>query len=115
MNIFIGNISYEVTDEDLRREFGAYGAVASVAIMKDGYNGQSRGFGFIDMPKFTEGQAAINGLNGKKIKGRVVTVNSARPRTSGRVSNTGSHNTGSGSSLGHSGGYMSGKGGTRRY
>jgi len=115
MNIFIGNLSREVTDQDLRREFIVYGAVASVAIMKEGANGQSRGFGFIDMPKYAEGQAAIRGINGKKIKGRMVTVNSARPRTTGKYGGARTHDTGDGSSLGHKGGYMSRNSGTRRY
>ena len=83
MNIYVGNLSYEVTEADLKTEFEAFGEVTSVSIIKDNYSGQSKGFGFVEMPKLTEGQAAITGLNGKQIKGRAVTVNGARPKGEG--------------------------------
>ncbi len=80
MNIFVGNLSYEVTEDDLREEFSNFGEVASITIMKDKYTGQSRGFGFIEMPVLSEGQAAIIGLNGKMIHNRQINVSGARER-----------------------------------
>jgi RNA recognition motif-containing protein len=83
MNIYVGNLSREVTDEELRKEFEAFGKVESVNIIKDKYSGQSRGFGFVEMPAKAEGQAAISGLKGKVLKGRTIDVSEARPRTEG--------------------------------
>ncbi len=80
MNIYVGNLSREVTEEELRKEFVAFGRVTSVVIIKDRDNGRPRGFGFVDMPSKSEGQAAITGLNGKAVKGKTLTVNEARPR-----------------------------------
>ena len=80
MNIYVGNLSREATEDDVRNAFSAFGQVASVAIIKDKFTGESRGFGFVEMPSKEEAQAAINGLNGKPIKDRPVTVNEARPR-----------------------------------
>jgi len=84
MKIYAGNLSYEVTEEDLRQTFGQFGQVESVSIITDKYSGQSKGFGFVEMPSKAEGQAAIDGLNGKDLKGRTLNVNEARPRTEGR-------------------------------
>jgi RNA recognition motif-containing protein len=84
MNIYVGNLSHEVTDEELRQEFEAFGKVASVNIIKDRYSGQSRGFGFVEMATKEEGQAAIDGLKGKSLKGRELDVSEARPRSEGR-------------------------------
>jgi RNA recognition motif-containing protein len=81
MNIYVGNLSRETTEEDLRHAFEDFGQVASVTIIKDKFSGQSRGFGFIEMSAETEAQAAINGLNGKELKGRMLSVNKARPRS----------------------------------
>jgi len=83
MNIYIGNISYEVTEEDLQKTFEAFGQVESVRIIKDKYSGQSKGFGFVEMPAEAEAQSAIEGLNGKELKGRTLNVNEARPRSEG--------------------------------
>jgi RNA recognition motif-containing protein len=83
MNIYVGNLSYDVTEADLRASFEAYGAVASVSIIKDQYSGQSKGFGFVEMPSTSEAQAAIAGLHGKDLLGRTLTVNEARPRAGG--------------------------------
>ncbi len=80
MNIYVGNMSYEVSEDDLRQAFGAFGQVKSINIITDKYNGLSKGFGFIEMPSQPEAQAAIEGLNGKALKGRDLTVNEARPR-----------------------------------
>ena len=84
MNIYVGNLSYEVTEEDLRLAFESFGQVKSAAIIKDRYSGQSKGFGFVEMSSKTEAQSAIDGLNGKDLKGRALNVNEARPRTENR-------------------------------
>jgi len=84
MNIYVGNLSREVTEEELRQEFAAFGEVASVNIIKDKYSGQSRGFGFVEMSSKTEGEAAITGLKGKTLKERTLDVNEARPRSDSR-------------------------------
>ena len=80
MNIYVGNLSFEVTAEDLRQAFEAYGEVSSVNIITDKYSGQSRGFGFVEMPDKTEAQTALENLNGKDLSGREINVNEARPR-----------------------------------
>ena len=84
MNIYVGSLSYEVTEEDLKEAFEAFGQVESVSIIKDKYSGQSKGFGFVEMPAKAEAQPAINDLNGKQLKGRTLNVNEARPRTETR-------------------------------
>jgi len=84
MNIYVGNLSREVTEEDLRQAFEAFGQVASATVIKDRVSGQSKGFGFVEMPAKAEAQSAITGLNGKELKGRTLNVNEARPRSEGR-------------------------------
>lgn len=84
MNIYVGNLSYEVTQEDLTAAFAAFGAVDSVKIIKDNFTGKSKGFGFVEMPTESEAQSAIEGLNGMELKGRNLKVNAARPRSEGR-------------------------------
>ena len=84
MNIYAGNLARETTEEDLRHAFEAFGQVESVTVIKDKFSGQSRGFGFLEMPNGAEAQAAISGLNGKELNGRTLTVNEARPRSEGR-------------------------------
>jgi RNA recognition motif-containing protein len=88
MNIYVGNLSLEVTEEELRREFMAFGEVISVTIMNDKYigSGQSRGYGFVEMPSWSEGQAAISALNGKTLRHRTINVIEAL-RLSGNGSN----------------------------
>ena len=83
MNIYVGNLSYDVSEENLRQAFEAFGQVSSATIVKDKYSGQSKGFGFVDMPSAEEARSAINQLNGKELKGRTLNVNEARPRTEG--------------------------------
>lgn len=83
MNIYVGNLSYEVTEEDLQAAFGEFGQVTTVNLIKDKYTGRSRGFGFVEMPTEAEGQSAIDGLNGKDLKGRSIKVNKANPRPEG--------------------------------
>ena len=80
MNIYVGNLSYEATEEDLRLAFEAFGQVKSATIMKDKISGEPRGFGFVEMPSKAEAQSAIDGLNGTDLKGRKLKVNEARPR-----------------------------------
>ena len=84
MNIYAGNLSYTLTEEDLRQAFSEFGQVASVSIIKDHSSGHSKGFGFVEMPVVEEAQAAISALNGKEIKGRKLNVNEARPRSDDR-------------------------------
>jgi len=84
MNIYVGNLSYEVTEEDLKAAFEAHGNVESAKVIKDMYSGRSRGFGFVEMSVDTEGQSAIDELNGKELKGREIKVSEARPRSDGR-------------------------------
>lgn len=81
MNIFVGNLSRDVTEEDLRAAFSAFGQVSKVTILKDKFSGEPRGFGFVEMPAKAEAQAAINGMNQKDLKGRALNVNEARPKT----------------------------------
>ena len=80
MNIFVGNLSRDASDEDVRQAFQAYGQIATVNIIMDKFTRQSKGFGFVEMPDKAEAEAAIAGLNGKDLKGRPLTVNEARPR-----------------------------------
>jgi cold-inducible RNA-binding protein len=81
MNIYVGNLSYEATQDDLRQAFEAHGEVSSVSIIMDKMTGRSRGFGFVEMPDQGAGQAAISALNLQEIRGRAMTVNEAKPRT----------------------------------
>ncbi len=80
MKIYVGNLSSKVTEDDLKEAFEAFGQLASVTLVKDRSTGDSRGFGFIEMPAKAEAQAAIEGLNGTDLLGKTVTVNEARPR-----------------------------------
>ena len=80
MNIYVGNLPYKITENDLRDLFSAYGEVTSVSMIKDKMTGQSKGFGFVDMPDGAEGNAAINGLNEQAVQGRNIKVNEAKPR-----------------------------------
>ncbi len=80
MNIYVSNIAFSATDEDLRQLFEPYGAVDKVSIITDRYTGQSRGFGFVEMPDSAAAKAAIHGLQGKELAGRTLTVNEAKPR-----------------------------------
>ncbi len=89
MNIYVGNLSNEVTEEDLKQDFETFGEVESVKIIKDKYTDRSKGFGFVEMPSKAEGQSAIDGLNGKELKGKALNVNEARPRTESRGSGGG--------------------------
>jgi len=81
MNIYVGNLAYGVTEDDLRAAFGQYGEVSSVNVITDKMSGQSKGFAFVEMPSNSEADAAIKGLNEEPLKGRPVKVNQAKPRT----------------------------------
>ena len=105
MKIYVGSLSYDVTEEDLRQEFLAFGKVESVSLIMDKYSGRPKGFAFIEMTVVSEGQAAITALNGKTLKGRPIVVNAARPRTDDRGGSSGDR---------RSGGFDKGGGG-RRY
>ena len=113
MNIYIGNLSREVTEDELRKAFEAFGQVTLVNIIKDRYSGESRGFGFIEMPTKTEAQAAITGLNGTSLKERTLSVSEARPRTEGGRG-VGYGRGGGGGGYGRGGGFGGGGRG-RRY
>ena len=116
MNIFVGNLSREASEDDLKQAFQAFGEVATASIIMDKFTRESKGFGFVEMPVKTEAEAAIAGLNGKDLKGRPLTVNEARPREDrgggfgGRKGGGGGY----GGNKGGGGGYGGGKGGGRR-
>ena len=80
MNIYVGNLSYEATEEEIRALFEPFGAVSSVNVIKDKFTGRSKGFGFVEMASQSEAQTAITELNGKITRERPLTVNEARPK-----------------------------------
>ncbi len=84
MNIYIGNLPYDVKDDELRQGFESYGQVFSVNVVKDRFSGRSKGFAFIEMSDEDEAKAAIDGLNGTTMNGREIKVNKARPKPQGR-------------------------------
>ena len=112
MNIYVGNLSRETTEDGLREAFEAFGQVESVNIIRDKFTGESRGFGFVEMPSKSEAEKAIGEMNGKDLQGRAVNVNEARPRTERRGG--GGRGRSGGSGGGRSGG-RGGFGGRRRY
>ena len=83
MNIYVGNVSYDATEDDLKSAFEAFGSVETVKIIKNKYTGKSKGFGFVEMPDDSEAKAAIAELNDKDFMGRNLKVNEARPRAEG--------------------------------
>lgn len=111
MKIYVGNLPFDVTEEELREEFAAFGAVESVVMPTDKYSGRPRGFAFIEMPSVSEGQAAIAGLNEKTLKERTLKVSAARPRSDDR----GGGGSYGGRRGGGSGGGPGGGGRFRRY
>ncbi|HEQ60346.1 MAG TPA: RNA-binding protein [Firmicutes bacterium] len=111
MNIYVGNLAADVTDEDLKGAFEAFGRVDSAKVITDKYSGTSRGFGFVEMPDNSEAQAALDGLNGKDLKGKILIVNEARSR-----SDRGKERGGGGGGGGRGGGRSGGRPrGGRRY
>ena len=89
MNIYVGNLSFNTAEENLRQAFEAYGEVSKVNIITDRDSGQSRGFGFVEMPSKGEAEAAMTGLNGQELDGQALNVNEARPRTESGGGNRG--------------------------
>jgi RNA recognition motif-containing protein len=96
MNIYVGNLSYSVTSEDLRKAFEQFGEVSAANVVTDKFTGQSKGFGFVEMPNKANGEAAIKQMDGSDLKGRAVRVNEARPRTEGSSSGGGQRRSGGG-------------------
>lgn len=80
MNIYVGNLPFSITEDDLRQAFGKYGTVGEVNLIRDQFSGRLRGFGFVEMADSSQGNAAIEALNGSDLSGRAITVNEARPR-----------------------------------
>ena len=113
MKIYVGNLSYDVTEDELRQEFLAYGEVTSVSILTDKFSGQPKGFGFVEMTSKSKAEAAIAGLNGKTLKERTIVVNEARPRPDNRGG--GSYGGRGGGGFSGGGGGKSGGGRQRRY
>ena len=112
MKIYVGNMSYETTEEDLKLACEEFGKVEFATIVKDKFSGEPKGFGFVEMSSKAEGQVAIDGLNGKELKGRELKVNEARPRTESFRGSSGGFGGGKGGfGGGKGGGYGGGKGG----
>ncbi len=109
MKIYVGNLPFDVTEDEIKALFAPYGNVETVNVITDKYSGRSKGFAFVEMPVVAEAQAAINGLNGKMLKERPVTVSAARPREERSGSSYGSRGGGGGYDRG------GGRGGGRRY
>jgi len=105
VNIYVGNLSRDVSEAELREAFQAFGEIQSCNIIKDKFTGESRGFGFVEMPNRAEAEKAISALNGKDLKGRTINVNEARART----------DRPRGGGFGGRGGSRGGFGGGRRY
>jgi len=80
MNIYVGNLSFDITQDELEQAFAAHGEVESASVISDKFTGRSRGFGFVEMPKSDEARAAIEQMNGTDLKGRTLNVNEAKPR-----------------------------------
>ena len=126
-NIFVSNLSFRITDEDLQTTFAEYGEVSSAKVIKDNFSGKSRGFGFVEMKNDEEADKAIEELNNAEYDGKVMTVSVARPKTDRKPggggggyrdnhrSGGGSGGYGGGSGSGGSGGYGGGSGGSGGY
>ena len=118
--LYVGNLSYNIRDDDLQQAFAQYGTVSSAKVMMDRDTGRSKGFGFVEMGSDPEAQAAINGMNGQALDGRAIVVNEARPREErpggfggggGRTGGGGGFGGGGGRTGGGGGGFGSGGGG----
>lgn len=112
MKLYVGNLSYETTEDELSAEFGTFGKVESVAIPSDKFSGRPRGFAFVEMPTKAEAEAAIAGMNGKTLNNRTIVVNESRPRTENRGGGGGG-SYGGGRKGG--GGYSGGRNDRRRF
>ncbi len=111
MKIYVGNLSSEVTEDELRKSFEEFGQVEKASIMKDKYSGISKGFGFVEMPAEDEGQSAIDKLNGKELNEKTISVSEARTGTDTRGGKGGGY--GGGRKGGNRGAYGGGKGGNK--
>ena len=109
--LYVGNLSYNVRDEDLQQAFAQYGSVSSAKVMMDRDTGRSKGFGFVEMGSDAEAQAAINGMNGQSLDGRAIVVNEARPREERPGGFGGGRPGGGGGGFGGGGGRSGGGGG----
>jgi RNA recognition motif-containing protein len=111
MNIYVGNLAPDVSEEDLKTAFSAFGQVQTATVIKDKFSGESRGFGFVEMPAKAEAQTAITEMNGKDLKGRTLNVNEARPKTERPRGGGGGYGGGGRGRGGGGGGYGGGGGG----
>jgi RNA recognition motif-containing protein len=114
MKLYVGNLSYDITEEDLKQQFSEYGAVESASIIMDRDSGRPKGFAFVEMPSKAEAEAAITEMNGKMINERTIVVNEARPRTENRPSGGGyggNRSGGYGGNRSSGGGYGGNRGG----
>lgn len=107
MNIYVGNLSQSVTEDDLREAFESYGTITSVKVIKDKFSGESRGFGFIEMPASAEARSAMEALDGTELKGKAISVNEARDRSDKRRRGSGGGGGGRRRSSGGGGGWQS--------
>ncbi|HMT09538.1 MAG TPA: RNA-binding protein [Pyrinomonadaceae bacterium] len=105
MKIYVGNLSFGTTNQDLNDLFGAIGTVESANVIEDRETGRSRGFGFVEMASQADGEAAIAELNGKEVDGRTLKVNEAKPRENGGGGGRGGYGGGRGGNRGGGGGY----------
>ncbi len=112
MNIYVGNLSMDVTKTDLQQAFEAFGNVSSATVIRDKFSGESRGFGFVEMPDQAEAQAALAALNGSELMGKNIVVSEARPRSEGHRGGGGGGRHGGG---GYRGGSRGDGGGRRRF
>ena len=94
MDIYVGNLSPDITEDDLREAFGSFGQINSVKLIKDKFSGESRGFAFVEMPGRQEAKSAMDGMNTKELKGKTIIVNEARDRTDKRHGGSGSNSGG---------------------
>lgn len=101
MRIYVGNLSYDASEDDLRQAFGAHGEVTAVDIIKDKFSGQPKGFAFVEMPAKADAEAAISALNGTEVRGRKINVSEARARQGGGPGGGGGGGGGGRSSSGH--------------
>jgi RNA recognition motif-containing protein len=113
MNLYVGNLVFDVTEDDLKKLFEPFGQVTEVRMIMDKFTGKTKGFGFVEMPSKEEAEKAIAELNGKDMKGRAMTVNEAKPKTD-RGGRGGRGGFGGGGGGGR-GGYGGGGGGRNRY
>jgi RNA recognition motif-containing protein len=111
MKLYVGNLSYDLKEEDLRQQFSEYGTVESVSIITDRDSGRPKGFAFVEMPTKAEAEAAISGLNGKTLDERTIVVNEARPKTDNRSGSSYGGNRSGGFGGNRGGGYGGNRGG----